>query len=163
MLAMTRARFIQLCLPALLCAACQTEKPASQRRDLGTTVTVNGKTLPSNERPPGIDAAVKSDPCAARLHAISGTMLMYYALHNRLPPKLDDLRALQEADQPLNFACPASGQRYVYVPTGLVSQDDNRQIILHDPTPEPTGVRWTILMQKPQGRQPAAEQRQGAA
>jgi hypothetical protein len=152
---LTRVTPLLLGILPLLCISCKSDQTTPPARD-STRVTVNGKPLPSNERPVGIDTAVKSDPCAARLHAISGTMLMYYALHNRLPPTLDELRALQEVDQPLNFACPVSGERYVYVPTGLVSQDDNRQIILHDAQPERNGARWTILMQRPQGRQPAA-------
>ena len=103
-----------------------------------------------------IDEALKSDPCAARLHAISGAMLEYYALHNRLPPALSDLESLADFDQPLNFVCPESGEGYVYVPRGLKSPTDTRLIVVHDPVPHRSGQRWAILLQKPKGRQPAA-------
>jgi hypothetical protein len=152
----TRARLVWPCICGLLCIGCKTANNAPPARDANTRVTVNGKPLPNNERPAGLDTAVKSDPCAARLHAISGAMLEYFALNNRLPPKLDDLRPLLDVDRSLSFTCPVSGTPYAYVPRGLVSQDDNRQIILHDPQPDRTGMRWVILMQRPQGRQPAA-------
>lgn len=121
-------------------------------------VRVNGEQFTGNaaEKPLPIDQALKSDPCAARLHAISGAMLEYYALHNRLPATLQDLQSLADLDQPLQFTCTESGQPYVYVPTGLQSPDETRRIILHDPAPDRSGLRWVILMQKPRGRQPAA-------
>jgi hypothetical protein len=121
-------------------------------------VRVNGEQFPGNpaEKPQPIEQALKSDPCAARLHAISGAMLEYYALHNRLPATLQDLQSLADLDQPLQFTCTESGEPYVYVPAGLQSPDETRRIILHDPVPDRSGLRWVILMQKPRGRQPAA-------
>ncbi|MDB5321777.1 MAG: hypothetical protein JWN40_3408 [Phycisphaerales bacterium] len=127
-------------------------------------VRVNGEQFPSGvpaaaataDKPPPIERTLKSDPCAARLHAISGAMLEFYALHNRLPPTLQDLQSLQDLDQPLEFTCTESRQPYVYVPAGLQSPNDTRRIILHDPTPDRAGLRWAIVMQRPRGRQPAA-------
>lgn len=103
-----------------------------------------------------IDEALKSDPCAARLHAISGAMLEYYALHNRLPPALPNLASLADLDEPLNFACPETGRAYAYVPTGLQSPADSRLIVVHDAEPHRSGQRWVILLQKPKGRQAAS-------
>jgi len=119
-------------------------------------VRVNGEQFSSAEKPQPIEQALKSDPCAARLHAISGAMLEYYALHNRLPATLQELQSLADLDQPLQFTCTESGQPYVYVPAGLQSPDETRRIILHDPVPDRSGLRWVIMMQKPRGRQPAA-------
>ena len=138
-------------------AGCKTttQPPQPEPR---TIVRVNGEQFPGTptEKPQPIEQALKSDPCAARLHAISGAMLEYYALHNRLPKALQDLQSLADLDQPLQFTCTESGQPYVYIPTGLQSQDDTRRIILHDPVPDRSGLRWVIMMQKPRGRQPAA-------
>jgi hypothetical protein len=103
-----------------------------------------------------IDEALRSDPCAARLHAISGAMLEYYALHNRLPPALQNLASLADLDEPLNFTCPETGRPYVYVPTGLQSPKDSRLIVVHDAETHRSGQRWVILLQKPKGRQAAS-------
>jgi hypothetical protein len=121
-------------------------------------VRVNGEQFSSSalEKPLPLEQTLKSDPCAARLHAISGAMLEYYALHNGLPPALQDLQSLADLDQPLQFTCTESGQPFVYVPAGLQSPDDTRRIILHDSVPDRSGLRWVIMMQKPRGRQPAA-------
>jgi hypothetical protein len=140
-----------LALPACKSTTDSTPAPRS-------IVRVNGEEFsagPADKAQP-LEQTLKSDPCAARLHAISGAMLEYYALHNRLPPTLHDLQSLADLDQPLQFTCTESGQPFVYVPAGLQSPDDTRRIILHDPVPDRSGLRWVIMMQKPRGRQPAA-------
>jgi hypothetical protein len=140
-------------------AGCQTSPPAQTARP---AVTVNGAAASPDGSPASntpqvpIEQALKSDPCAARLHDVSGAMLMYYALHNRLPARLEDLAPFAEPDRPLNFKCPTSGQAYAYVPGGLRSQGDERQIVLHDAAEHAGATRWTIMMQRPRGRQPAA-------
>jgi hypothetical protein len=104
-----------------------------------------------------LERALKSDPCATRLHEISGAMLTYHAINGRLPADLDQLKSVQgPLDSALNFTCPATGQPYVYIPAGLRSPDDPRQIVLHDPSPDPTGQRWVILIHPPRARQAAA-------
>ena len=141
---------------ALSLAGCKSKTdPTPPARSI---VRVNGEQFSAGpaEKPQPLEQALKSDPCAARLHAISGAMLEYYALHNRLPKTLQDLQSLADLDQPLQFTCTESGQPYVYVPAGLQSPDDTRRVILHDPVPDRSGLRWVIMMQKPRGRQPAA-------
>ena len=149
-------RLMVLAISVTLSGGCKstTDQPPKPR----SVVRVNGEEFSTaiTSKPPPIDQTLKSDPCAARLHAISGAMLEYYALHNRLPVALAELESLADLDQPLNFVCPDSGQPYVYVPAGLQAPDDAKRIVLHDPTPNRMGLRWVILMQKPRGRQPAA-------
>jgi hypothetical protein len=149
-------RLTVLIIGIALSGGCKSKTdPAPTARPM---VRVNGEEFSTGitAKPPPIDQTLKSDPCAARLHAISGAMLEYFALHNRLPVALEELEPLADLDQPLNFACPDSGQPYVYVPAGLQAPDDAKRIVLHDPTPNRMGLRWVILMQKPRGRQPAA-------
>src|SRR6266496_3760811 len=154
-------RLMVLVIGAILSGGCKSATDQQQQQQSPTprpTVRLNGEEFSTNiaSKTPPIEQTLKSDPCAARLHAISGAMLEYYALHNRLPVALVELESLADLDQPLNFVCPDSGQPYVYVPAGLQAPDDAKRIVLHDPTPNRLGLRWVILMQKPRGRQPAA-------
>jgi hypothetical protein len=106
---------------------------------------VNGLAMSAEgepQTPPPVEKAIKADPVATRMHEISGAMLEYYALNGRLPPKLQDLGP------------PADS--FVYVPAGLQSPDDTRQIVLYDDKPTNPAQRWVILMQRPKARQPAA-------
>ena len=130
-------------------------------------VTVNGQevapdgnvlTPPAGSMPaPPLERVLKSDPCATRLHEISGAMLTYHAVRGRVPASLEDLRAVQGVvDGPLQLACPATGEAYVYGPDGLRSAEDARQIVVHDRSADASGFRWVILMQPPRGRQAAA-------
>ena len=97
---------------------------------------------------------IAEDPCAARLHDIAGTMLLYYALHKRLPAELDQLHGL--ADVELAFTCPTSGRPYVYVPSGLSYPGKEERLVLHDAAPAHDGARWGILAAPPRGKRPAA-------
>lgn len=146
-------------LAALLLGGCQTEvvdAPISQK----PLVVVNGQQWSGDNPPPTkqppIEQAINSDPCAARLHEISGAMLEFFAINARLPRQLDELQTLTDLDRPLSFVCPTSSKPYTYVPTGLRSADEPRLIIVYDSTADNSGQRWAILMQKPKGRQPAA-------
>jgi hypothetical protein len=94
------------------------------------------------------DAAIQSDPCAARMHDIAGALLMYYALNQHLPERLEELSALDDIDSPkLEFTCPLSHMPYVYVPSGLRADGKSKVIILHDAAATHAGgSRWCILM-----------------
>jgi len=122
---------------SLVLAACQTGSPPSARRQ---------QTSPVQSGTADSDQAVISDPCAAQLHDICGAILLYYSLNKRLPPKLEDLRAMADVDAPLSFTCPVSHQPYVYVPAGLSAPDRAMRIIVYDPVPSPDGRRWCILL-----------------
>ncbi|MDB5302986.1 MAG: hypothetical protein JWM97_535 [Phycisphaerales bacterium] len=90
------------------------------------------------------------DPCAARLHDISGAMLLCYAVNHQLPAQLQDLSKYAELDQTLEFTCPESHQPYVYVREGLPAPSGGRRLVLYDATPVHKGTRWAILM-RPSG------------
>jgi hypothetical protein len=124
-----------------------------------TRVTVDGVAMSTGGQPEQslpIERALRSDPVASQLHEISGAMLQYYALNGRLPPQLEDLQPLADVGRPLILESAATGKPFVYVPAGLQSHDDTRQIVLYDEKPAKSGHRWAILMQRPKGRQGAA-------
>lgn len=93
---------------------------------------------------PTPENAVRADNCSNQMHDIAGAILLYYAIHRELPPTLEALRTI--ADTPLNFNCPLTNQPYVYIPTGLRSRNQNKLIILHDPSAAHSGQRMCILM-----------------
>ena len=99
--------------------------------------------------PVSADDAVSADASAARLHDIEGPLLMYYALHHRLPDRLEEIRPLADADTDLQLVAP-SGQPYLYAPNGLGAPGTSKRIIVADPAPSPrTGARQCILMPPP--------------
>lgn len=122
------------------------------------TVMVNGAATDGAApvRPDQIEQAIGSNPAAARLQEISGALLEYSAIHGHLPSALTDLQSLPDLEQPLNFVSPTSGTAYVYVPEGLKSPSDPRQIIVYDPAPDATGLRNVILLRRPHARENAA-------
>ncbi len=106
----------------------------------------------------GVDAdpLAEREPCASRLHDIAGTMLLYFAVHKRLPAELNELRALADIDQELEFTCPTTGQPYVYVPSGLRFPGKEERLVLHDAEASHGGARWGILAAPPKGERPAS-------
>jgi len=126
---------ITLTLACLLLAAC------------GGPVPQATPALPS-------DGLAATDPCATRLHDISGTMLMYYLLNKKLPERLDLLRPLADAGTELNFTCPASGKPYIYAPGDTAVPVSERRLVLYDATPAHHGLRWGIVAAPAQGDQP---------
>lgn len=96
-----------------------------------------------------------TDPCASRLHDLSGQLLMFYAVNKRLPDMVDELTPFAESA----FAadCPKSNQPYVYAPGGLRSSSSgDRYLILYDATPAHGGLRWGVFVAPPQAKQPPA-------
>ena len=107
---------------------------------------------------PGPDAPGKptapisnTDPCAERLHALCGPLLFYYALHRRLPERLDELRALADPiDAPVEFTCPVSGLPYVYAPQGVRRPGGQPGVlVLYDAAPSHSGMRWAVAVDEP--------------
>jgi hypothetical protein len=91
------------------------------------------------------------------MHEISGAMLTYLAMNGRMPGKLEELRSVTGLGEgPLEFTCPVTGDPYVYVPNGLRGGEDGRLVVLHDRSPDATGMRWVIQMQPGRGRQAPA-------
>ena len=96
-----------------------------------------------------------TDPCAGRLHDLSGLLLMYYALNKHLPDRLEELAPL--ADGEFTPACPTSGRPYVYAPGGLPSSTSGeRSLILYDAVAAHGGLRWGIFVAPPREGQPPA-------
>ena len=94
-----------------------------------------------------------TDPCAERLHELSGSLLFYYAKHRRLPNDLAQLEALDSpAGDDVALACPVSEAPYVYDPEGLPRPANQPGlIIVYDPHPSHAGLRWAVVME-PGGR-----------
>lgn len=99
-------------------------------------------TKPSAGRPKAADD-IALDPCAARLHDLSGRLLLYYAANRRLPKRL---AALPAPHSPL--VCPVSGKPYIYDPEGLVLPERPGRLVLYDPAPSHLGGRWGITLIK---------------
>lgn len=137
----------------------ETSKPAQP----SPTVTVRSTpqqapakqqvTTPAAQAPSKQVAAAHDpnlDPCAIRLHDLSGPLLLYYSSHLRFPDSLDDLKAMPGFSDIGPFVCPVSNQPYDYTPDGVPSPDDGWFIILADSTPAHDGLRWAVSIRKPE-------------
>lgn len=96
---------------------------------------------PSGQSPS--PAISNTDPCAMRMHDISGALLFYYAAVHKLPPALADLKKTP-LGAGLEFTCPASGQAYIYNPEGVAAPDGQSLLICYDPSPSHSGFRLAI-------------------
>ncbi len=90
-----------------------------------------------------------TDPCAMRMHDICGALLLYYFQHAELPERLQDLTALPGLDAPLEFTCPESKQPYIYESRGIAIPERKSFVIVYDPAPSHSGMRWAILIEQP--------------
>ena len=87
-----------------------------------------------------------TDPCAMRLHDLSGGLLLHLFKHGQLPDALDELSS-QDAGPPMPPAsCPASGEAYTYAPNGILLPERGQRVVLHDATASHDGFRWAILL-----------------
>jgi len=102
-------------------------------------------TVPEVRRP-----SLELDPCAERLHDLSGRFLLYYSLHGRLPETFDAMPPLDPA-HPTPAVCPASGEPYVYCPKGLAIPGRPGILVLYDPLPSHGGMRWGIFVDRTSG------------
>ncbi|MCX5653260.1 MAG: hypothetical protein NTY65_01205 [Planctomycetota bacterium] len=87
---------------------------------------------------------VETDPCADRLHEISGHLLLYYSTNGVLPDDLAGLNAATATPLP-PLVCPTSGKPYVFSHEGLSVQGRRGRLVLYDTTPCHSGKRWAIL------------------
>jgi hypothetical protein len=106
----------------------------------------------NTDGPISSDEAVNSDPDAAQLHDISGTLLLFYALNKKMPDHLSDLQPMADADEPLKLNSVPSGQPYLYFPQGVTAPDVLSKIIVCDPAPNKLARRWCILMGPQNGK-----------
>lgn len=106
---------------AALAAGCQTTAPAARR------------------------PSVEVDACAERLHDVCGRLLLHYSLHRRLPETLESLAAL-DPEKPVPLVCPVSGRPYVYDPKGPPIPGRPGRLVLYDPLPSHSGMRWGVFV-----------------
>lgn len=100
-------------------------------------------SIPVVQRP-----SVRMDPCAERLHDICGHLLLYHSVHNKLPPTLEQLRPAGDVPLP-PLVCPVSGKAYTYDPAGLASPDGKGRLVMYDPQPSHSEMRWAIMVATP--------------
>jgi hypothetical protein len=137
-------------------AGCQGRDSAAAR---GRGVGAGGgqtRTTPGGSRGAQPDVLGATEPSAARLHDLSGDLLLYYAIHRRLPDSLEALATVVDADRTPDFTSPASGRPLVYTPSSIAPPGDDRRLVLYDPTPTRNRSYWAVLMGQPRGTQPAA-------
>ena len=123
----------------------------------GCTSETTPVTYASTERPTVVtppsspvpeSPASNTDPCALRLHDLTGALLLYYFTYQRLPPSLDEANAAPGADAPVPLTCPASGLPYVYTVDGIQLPERHERVIVYDPMPAHYGgMRWAISLQ----------------
>ena len=92
-------------------------------------------------KPASRPAGPEEDPCAERLHDLSGQLLMYYVRHNKLPQDLSQLGS--ESPKPV---CPVCNKPYLYNPQGLDVPNMSARAIVWDALPCHSGFRWAIVM-----------------
>jgi hypothetical protein len=136
------------------------QSPAAKAKPRGKTPAASKR--PTKSSPRGGGGAGErpnelEDPCATRLHELSGLLLTYYAVNKHLPDRLEELAPLIDADATFETTCPASGEPYVYAPSGLQSSaGGERYLVLYDAVPAHGGLRWGIFVAPPHGGQPPA-------
>ena len=145
---------------ACAAAGCTTET----RRDTGLVTGANPRE--TRQTPPPRQSRRASaapqpndltDPCAVRMHDLSGQVLLYYAVNKRLPGRVEELEAFADADTGFHADCPVSGRPYVYAPGGLQSSaGGDRYLILYDAVPAHGGLRWGVFVAPPREGQPPA-------
>jgi hypothetical protein len=91
-----------------------------------------------------------SDPCGNRLHDLCGSLLLYYAVNQRLPARAEELADIGGPASSARLVCPVSKQPYVYNPKGLLAPDTRSLIILYDAAPSHDGRRRAISIVEPQ-------------
>jgi hypothetical protein len=141
-----------------LCLAIATTTGCAPSDKSKATKPKRGSAIKSQVPDPGPDAPGKrtaalggaDDACAERLHALSGPMLYYYAVHRRLPLDVNELRDIAGPDPVIDFTCPVSGKPYVYDPRGMPRGGGKPGIIvLCDPEPTHSGMRLCVTVEEP--------------
>jgi hypothetical protein len=97
-----------------------------------------------------------SDPCAARMHDLSGLLLLFYAVNKSLPTNLSDMASLADFDVEFHDECPVSGKPYTYVPQAIPLTGSDRFLVLYDSVPAHNGLRWGVFISPPKDGKPPA-------
>lgn len=128
----------------------KTDRPADRKISVRQTPAARQTAAPTG---PAVLPNEATDPCANRLHELSGALLTYYAINKKLPETLAEAETLADATAEFNTECPVSRQPYVYAPRGLQAQGQDRLLILYDPTPAHAGLRWGVFIAPPRDGQ----------
>jgi len=89
-----------------------------------------------------------------RLHDLCGPLLLYYATHAELPPKLEELLDVPGFEMGKDLTCPLSKKPYRYTRSGLPTKGTIGHIIIYDATPAHAGQRWAIAVKEPAPGEP---------
>lgn len=129
-----------------LSAGC-TSTPTDQGRSADSSTAAGTGVQPNGEKQPNVPIS-NTDECAEQLHEICGALLQYYRANLDLPPRLDALREVPGFDQ-LKLNCPVTNRPYVYNPIGIQGAQNKQRILVHDPAPVHSGMRWAIVIDEP--------------
>lgn len=125
----------------VLLAGCQTENQTSSTR-------INR----ADQAP--VAPISNTDACATRLHDVCGALLLFYATNDRLPVDLSELQRAPGSEDIPSFTCPVSGKPYVYNPGGIRMPEKASWVILYDPAPSHSNLRWAVSILEPVSGQP---------
>jgi len=113
--------------------------------EIAALAALLGGCAPTARPPAEARPSVRKDPCAERLHEISGHLLLYVSTHKELPATAERFRAWCGPDLP-PLVCPASGRPYAYNPAGIPLPHLAGRMVLYDAGPTHHGMRWGILV-----------------
>ena len=132
-------------LLAVVLASVGCQPPSASHASHGELAApVNSARDPVTGQPFTPDVLTAKDRCPAQLQEIEGAILLYYGANKKLPEKLEELSSYSST--PLNFICPESKQRYVYVAAGLRKPGGSKRVIVHDPVRHADGTRWCVVL-----------------
>ena len=142
-----RTAVVILCAGLLLagCARGQAGSAAPATRPAGE----NQPPPRADARPADIRDVSLTDPCANRLHDLAGSLLLYHAIHQRLPERLTDLEQITGPLAPAALVCPVSKSPYTYNPDGLLSPDTKSLLVVYDSAATHDGRRQAISVTPP--------------
>jgi hypothetical protein len=126
--------------------------PAPAGKQAGDATAKSEIPNPPPDRPGHPTAAINPvDACSDRLQDLAGSLLFYYAINKRLPPNLNDLQDVNgEAIPTEHLTCPVSHKPYIYDLRGIPAGNGKPGlIVLADPEPSHSGLRWAITVEKP--------------
>jgi len=92
-----------------------------------------------------------------RLHEACGSLFLYFAQYNRLPPDVNALKnppggaTLGVTPGATDLTCPVSHKPYIYNPTGIPAPKSPAILVLYDPEPSHHGYRWAVAVIPPEG------------
>ena len=108
-------------------------------------------TARDNAAPPpdsGTAPITNTDPCAMRLHDLSGALLAYYMEYYQFPAKLSELADASVLLPAPPAECPVSKRPYVYNPEGILLPERSSRVLVYDAAPSHSGMRWAITAEE---------------